>query len=57
MRGVIVPPALLGMVQMAIGTARQLAIRGAGAAAIALATLMSGVVPVHAADTPELFWR
>jgi S1-C subfamily serine protease len=41
----------LGMGQMAIGTARQLAIRGAGAAAIALAMLMSGVVPIHAADT------
>jgi hypothetical protein len=41
----------LGMGQMAIGTARRLAIRGAGAAAIALAILMSGMVPVHAADT------
>jgi len=36
---------------MAIGTPRQLAIRGGGAAAIALAILVSGVVPVHAADT------
>jgi S1-C subfamily serine protease len=41
----------LGMGQMAVSIARQLAMQGAGAAAIAAAALMSGMVPAHAADT------
>ena len=41
----------LGMGQMAVSIARQLAMQGAGAAAIAAAALMSGMVPAHAAGT------